>query len=472
MQARQGRRLRARSMAGVLAFLVGLSLLIAGCADTTLTLNGILGPDSGQKSAAPAQPAPPPTSEPAPEQQTAVPAPQITVEQAPRLTPLAAAGIQPIKVGLLLPLSGPRGADLGGDMLEAALLALFDFAEDRLELLPRDTHGTAEGAATAATDVLQQGAQLILGPLFRGSVSAVAPLARDRGVPVVAFSSDRSVAGNGVYLLSFTPEEEVRRVINYALHRGLIRFAVLAPADAYGQAVVDEARQVIGESGASIVDLRRYTPGGSDADAAVRGLAHYEERRQALLQRRKELRALGDAAAERELKALENRDTVGDLDLDAVVLPEGGSALRVVAPLLPYYDIDLRRTRLIGTGRWDDLSVGKEPSMIGGWFAGADRRASGEFRQRFAASYGRLPQRLASLAHDATALAAVLAQRPEGPDFTATALTDPVGYAGVDGIFRFRDDGTAERGLAVLEVRRDSLRTIDPAPARFETKFY
>jgi len=457
-------------------------LLVGGCAQDNLALDGLLGPAAPPAQSPPQPTTPqvitpaPPAAQPTPPQvnQPATgPAPRITVEQAPRLSPLAAAGIQPIKVGLLLPLSGSRpAAELGQEMLDAALLALFDFGDERLELLPRDTRGTAAGAVAAANDVLQQGAQLILGPLFRTSVSAVAPIARERGVPVVAFSSDRSVAGDGIYLLSFTPEQEVRRVVEYAIARGMFRFAVLAPDNAYGQAVVDETRQVVFEGGAEIVDIRRYAAATDTADAAARGLARYEERRQALLERRQELELLDDEAAKRELRFLENRDTLGELDIDAVVLPEGGAQLRAVAPLLPYYDVDLRRTRLIGTGRWDDPSIGKEPTMIGAWFAGADRAASGQFRQRFATRYGRLPQRLTSLAHDAAALAAVLGRREGGPDYTATALTDPVGYAGVDGIFRFRDDGTAERGLAVLEIKRDTLVTIDPAPNRFERRFY
>jgi len=421
----------------------------------------------------PAQPqartiTPQPVPAPAP-----APPPGIVVQEAPKLQLPAEAEREPIKVGLLLPLSGePDRARIGRGMLDAALLALYDVAGERLELLPRDTGGTVAGAEQAARDALQEGAQLLLGPLLRNSVTAAAPLARQRGVPVIAFSSDRTVAGNGVYLLSFTPEQEVARVVDFSIARGLRRFAALVPQDAYGRTVLEAFRTQVLTSGGEIVSVDFYPPGGDGAAEAVKNLANFDARRQALLDRRRELEDLGTPAAQEELAALAKLDTIGEVALDAVLLPEGGAALSAVAPLLPYYDIDLNRIRLIGTGRWDDAAVGKEPSMIGGWFAGADRTAVNSFRARFRAHYGREPARLASLAYDATAIAAVLAERPEGADFSHETLISDSGFVGADGLFRFRSDGLAQRGLAVLEIRRDSFRVVDPAPRDFKNLRY
>lgn len=394
------------------------------------------------------------------------------MQEAPKLQLPADARGEPIKVGLLLPLSGEPGrAQIGRALLDAAMLALFDVAGDRLELLPRDTGGTETGAEQAARDALQEGAQLLLGPLLRNSVTAAAPLARQRQVPMIAFSSDRTVAGNGVYLLSFTPEQEVTRVVDFSLARGLRQFAALVPQDPYGRTVLEAFRRHVLERGGDLVSVGYYAPGGDGAAEAVKILANYEPRRQALLDRRRTLEAQGEAGAQ-QLEALSKLDTLGDLSIDAVMLPEGGAALRAVAPLLPYYDVDLNRIRLIGTGRWDDPSVGKEPAMIGGWFAGADRAAMASFRARFRARYGREPARLASLAYDATAIAAVLAERPEGADFSHETLTSDSGFVGADGLFRFRPDGLSERGLAVLEIRRDNFRVVDPAPRDFEALRY
>ena len=394
----------------------------------------------------------------------------VVMQAAPVLRPPSGVEGQPTRVGLLLPLSGPgQAAGLGRAMLNAAMLALFDIGGKRLLLMPRDTGGTPEGARRAATELVGEGAEIILGPLFNTSVQATAAITRASGLPMIAFSSDRRVAGNGVYLLSFTPIQEVDAVISFAAARGLKRFAVLAPNDPYGLAVLEAAREAVLRHGAALAQAEFYSPTGEDLDKSVKRLAHYGRRRQALLARRKTLQESGGKAAQRSLKLLKKYDTLGDLDYDAVLLPEGGELLKSLAPLLPYYDIDTAEIRVLGTGRWDDAKVRLEPALLGGWFAGADRTAVADFRGRYQTMFGHAPPRLASLAYDATALAAVLAQEAGGPDFSNRAIANPDGFVGSDGIFRFGADGVAQRGMAVLEIERDGFRVRRQAPTTFET---
>ena len=400
-----------------------------------------------------------------------VPMPQqVLVESAPTLQPPSGIEGQPTRIGLLLHLSGPsRATELGQAMLNAALLALFDIGGERLLLMPRDTGGTPQGAVQATVELLGEGAEIILGPLFNTSVEAAAVITQTRGVPMISFSSDRRVAGNGVYILSFTPSQEVDAVIGFAAARGLRRVAALLPDDLYGLAVLDAAREAVLRHGAELARAEFYSPNGEDLDKSVKRLANYHSRRQALLLRRKELQNEEDESAKLMLKALEKHDTLGDLDFDAVLLPEGGELLKSLAPLLPYYDIDTTEIRLLGTGRWDDPKLRLEPALMGGWFAGADRAAAISFRDRYKAVYGHNPPRLASLAFDAMALAAVLGQEAGGPDFTNRAITNPDGFVGSDGIFRFGLDGVAQRGMAVLEIERDGFRVRRKAPTTFET---
>jgi hypothetical protein len=154
--------------------------------------------------------------------------------------------------------------------------------------------------------------------------------------------------------------------------------------------------------------------------------------------------------------------------MDAVLLPEGGNRVRVLAPLLAYHDIDPAQVKFLGTALWDDPTLGLEPALIGGWFAAPDPASWAEFSRTYRDLYTEAPPRLATLAYDATALAAVLARSPAGPDFSPATLTQPNGFAGIDGIFRLTQDGSVERGLAVLEVQREGPVVIDPAPQTFE----
>jgi branched-chain amino acid transport system substrate-binding protein len=358
---------------------------------------------------------------------------------------------QKAMVGLLLPLSGPN-ASLGQGMLDAAQMALFDVKGGRVALLPRDTHGTAEGAAAAARDALDHGARLLIGPLTAPEVEAVKPQAAERGVAVLAFSTAASVAGDGAYVLGLLPSEEVRRVVGFAHQKGTQRFAVLAPETAYGRLVAEALKAEAATEQVSIAQTVFFDPNAIDLAPSVRQLANYASHK----------------VANAPDPASEEAQAAGDVGFDAVLLPEGGQQLKLLAPLLPQYGIDPAHVRYLGTGIWDgDPTLAGEPALEGAWYAAPDPTGRVDFEKRFAAVYGHAPPRLATLAYDATALAAALSRGPEGADFSADALTNPNGFVGLDGIFRLRADGRVERGLAVIEIHRTGNVVVSPEPQSF-----
>ena len=394
-------------------------------------------------------------------------APAAAPAPAPRLAPAV------VRIGLLLPLTGNRarlGADrlrAAQDMLNAVQLALFDFANEHFEVVIHDTEGTAAGAADAAALAVADGASLILGPLLAASVRAVAPAARAAGVNVIAFSSDRAVAGDGVYTMGFFPEDEVERVVAYALGRGLRRFAALAPDTTYGRAVTVAMRRAAEAGGGTVGRVQFYDPDARDFAGPVKRLANYGTRRGALVAQRRDLEGRSDEVAQRALQRLQRLQTIGALPFDALFLGDGGKRLQAIAAFLPFYDVDPAKIRMLGTRQWDIPGIGAEPALVGGWYAALAPAGRAEFDIRYAAIYGAKPHRLATIAYDAMALAATLAQAEGGADYSAAALTQPSGFAGHDGIFRFLPDGTAERGLAVFEVGPRAATVVSPAPQTF-----
>jgi ABC-type branched-subunit amino acid transport system substrate-binding protein len=370
-----------------------------------------------------------------------------------------------VRVALLLPLTGAQ-SELAGAMLNAAQMALFDFADQRMELLIHDTLGTPEGAAEAAALAIGDGASVILGPLLADSVRAVTPAARAANVTVLAFSSDRSVAGGGIFTMGFLPEAEVHRVVAFARSRGLRRFAALAPDNDYGAKVVAALERAA--VGAVVSRVQFYDPGASDFSAAVRQLADYDARRGALVSQRSQLKARDDEIARRALRRLEKLQTVGDLPFDALLVADGGKRLQAIAALLPFFDVDPAKIKMLGTGRWEVAGLGAEPALVGGWFAAPPPAARSGFEARYRQTYGKPPHRLTTLAYDATALAAVLAQGEGGADFSAAALTSARGFGGQDGIFRLLANGVTERGLAVLQVGIREFKVISEAQETFE----
>ena len=446
---------------------------LGACQSTTFggLLQGDQPPPPGAAAPGPRGPQPPtyavtPVPRPAPPA-LAVPGDAQGQQPGDQTTVVTAPEDGSVRVALLLPLTGPN-AGVGQAMLNAAQMALFAFAGDNFKLLTHDTRGTPEGAAEAAQLAVGEGAKLILGPLFGTSVTGAAPVARKAGVPVIAFSSDRAVVGNGVYTMGFLPSPQIERVVSFARGRGVARFAALAPDNPYGRTVIEAFRGAVARAGGHLARVQFYNPDAEDYSALVRNLADYEHRRASLLAQRKELEGKQDEVSKRALARLENLQTLGDLPYDALLVADGGKRLQAIAALLPFYDIDPNKVRMLGTGQWDEPGIGAEPALVGGWYAAPPPAARAQFEKEYAEIYGKAPPRLATIAYDAAALAAVLAQGA-GPDrFAPKLIANPNGFAGRDGIFRFLSDGTAQRGLAVLQVRQRDATVIDKAPATFQ----
>jgi len=385
-------------------------------------------------------------------------------ENAP-ITPLAPSSTT--RAALLVPITGPN-ARLGKAMLNAAQMAVFDFSDQKFELLIHDTQGTPEGAMEAARLAIGDGASVILGPLLGASVRAISLMTRAANVPVIGFSSDRTITGDGVYTMGFFPETEVERVVSYAYANGSRNFAALAPDDAYGQAIVESLQKTAAMLGANVSRVQFFDPEASDYSPVVRELANYDIRRQALLDQREELSKREDEIAIKALERLEKLQTIGDPPFDALILADGGERLLAIAALLPFYDVDPKKVRMLGTGQWDAPGLGGEPALSGGLYAGPPPDARAEFEVQYRGVYGEEPMRLTTLAYDATALAAVLARAEGGADFSSRAMTMPGGFWGRDGIFRFLANGNVDRGLAVLRLGSQGSKVVSKAPETFD----
>ena len=377
----------------------------------------------------------------------------------------------PVKVGLLLPLSGGRGA-VGQSILNAAQLALFDLAGERFTLVVRDTRGTPEGAAVAARSALAADVSIILGPLFSTSVEAVKPVVLQANLPLITFSNNTAVADPQTFVMGVTPRTQVDRVVDYAVARGLQRFAVLAPESPYGSSVVQSFQEAVFRNGVELSRVVFFDPQAQDISAEVRALADYDQRSAALEEQKRSLEARSDEAAQRALARLKGIETLGPPAFDTILIPAGGRQLLSVAPLLAYYDVDPGEVRFLGTALWDDPSLRNEPSLQGAWFPAPPPALWRTFSNRYRQTYGQRPPRVASLGYDAVALAAVLERRATAEGafvaYTVDRITQPVGFSGIDGIFRFLANGQVQRGLAVLTVEPESFVELDPAPQSFD----
>ena len=337
-----------------------------------------------------------------------------------------------VKAGLILPLSASGNATVAAQsMRNAAEMALAEFNNPDLQLLVKDDGGSAPGAQQAAQQAPDEGAEIILGPLFALTVGPVGRAARARGVPVIAFSTDTNVAARGVYLLSFLPEADVERIIGYAASQGRRSFAALVPDNAYGSVAEAAFKQAVGRAGGRVIALERYPLDRAQMQTPVRNVAQ--------------------AASQ----------------ADAIFVPDGTDAVPTIVQTLTANGIDTKRVQLLGTGLWEDAQIFSNPLLDGAWYAGPDSTGFRNFSARYRSRYGKDPVRTASLAYDAVALVAALVKTQGRQRFSDDVLTNSSGFTGIDGLFRFRPDGTNQRGLAVLRVSPTGGQIISPPPKGF-----
>ena len=316
---------------------------------------------------------------------------------------------------------------LGKGMLDASEMALFEAGSSSVILLPKDT---AQGAHQAALKAIDEGAELLLGPIFASEVEAIKPLLTSRNISLISFSTDQTVAGNGAFILGVLPSQQIEKVIGFAKEKGLTKFAALTPDDQYGHLIEQTLKHMELQGKIQLLGVTRYTKG--DILEGNPG----------------NIRLLEEVAA---YKAK---------GLDALLIPEGGENLTLLTNLLsPQMPL-----KILGSGQWDapeTLSVAT--SLKDGFFASPDPLERQNFEARFQKEYGTTPPRIATLAYDATALAIALADKGYAP----SNITFSQGFSGIDGLFRFTSQGLNERGLAILEVTSSGFRTLSPAPQLF-----
>lgn len=330
------------------------------------------------------------------------------------------------RVALLLPVTGPDG-DVGQSIANATALALTDTKATNIRMI---TYDTSMGVAAAAKRAVADGNKVILGPLRGDHVVEAAAVARTAGVPIISFSNDVGVAGQNVFLLGHLPNQSIDRVVRYARSQGYNRFAGVVSTNVYGQRAQSNLTSAVRSAGGTLVGIQESDGTTASADAAARRLAQ-----------------LGQ--------------------IDAVLIADSGRAGVALVPALRRNG--MRNAKILGTDLWNiDGSLAGSSSMYGAWFASVSDTLYSQYATKYRARFGKTPLRLSSLGYDSVLLVARVARdwRP-GTKFPVSQLTDPQGFIGVDGAFRFTANGLTERMLEVQEIQSGKFVTISPAPTQF-----
>jgi branched-chain amino acid transport system substrate-binding protein len=336
-------------------------------------------------------------------------------------------GTGSIKIALIVPLTQASGPSVvGASLRNAAQLAYMDSGANDVSILVKDDHSTPAGASAAAQSAVNEGAEIILGPVFAAGVKEAGAVARGAGRPVIAFSTDTSAAAHGVYLLSFLVENYVERIISFAAQRDKKSIAALIPDNSYGAIALAQFQQSAANHGLRVMTIERYKPGS--ASESVKRIA-----------------AVAD-------------------QIDTLFIPDAPDAMASISRDLVAANLDSKRVQILGTGLWNDPRVYNLPALQGAWFSAPENGGFNAFASRYRAKFNIEPTRIATLGYDAVSLSIALSRAQGSQRFSESVLTNPSGFNGADGVFRFRADGTNDRGLSVLEITGGQVKVISPAP--------
>ncbi|HUD95681.1 MAG TPA: penicillin-binding protein activator [Sphingobium sp.] len=330
------------------------------------------------------------------------------------------------RVALLVPMSGPN-AGVGQSIANATTLALMDTKTDKVRIT---TYDTALGAAAAVNKALGEGNRLILGPLLAEDARVIGPLAARANVPVISFSNDASIAGNGIYVMGYNPNQSIERVVGFAREKGLSNFGALVPRGTYGERAGNAMLRAVEQAGGTVVSMQTFDRSPASITAAVKKLQ-------------------------------------ASSSYDALLIADSGRVALQVAPIVRKNGG--ATARLLGTELWNtDTALAATPVLRGAWFASVSDTLYRQLATKYRARYGNAPFRLSSLGYDAVLLTVRIAQdwKP-GTPFPNARLRDAGGFSGIDGAFRFNRTGVAERALEVSEVGTGAINVIDAAPRGF-----
>ncbi|MEM7751948.1 MAG: penicillin-binding protein activator [Pseudomonadota bacterium] len=340
-----------------------------------------------------------------------------------------------VPVALLVPKSSQSASGLAQSLENAAWLAVNDLGDVEIDLMVYDTAGTPEGAARAANQAIADGARIFVGPLFAENASVAGQIAAGRGINVLSFSNNPAIAGGNVFLLGNTFESSADRLVSFAANRGRGNIFIIHADDPAERLGADAIRRAAQRSGARVAGEAAFPLSQQGVVNAIPTIS-------------REYRTSGAQSV------FVTSGTAGALPFLAELLPENG--------------ITPENAQFIGLQRLDVPSSALSLSGLqGAWFATPSPALVQQFNNRYAAAYGIQPNPIAGLAYDGVAAIGALVSQGNANALTVGALTQGAGFAGVNGSFRLRPDGTNERGLAVAQIRNNQVTVIDPAPRSF-----
>ena len=349
------------------------------------------------------------------------------------------------RVAMLLPLSG-KAQDAGESLKNSAMMAIGDLNNNKLVVQFYDTKSTSSGARVAVENAVSAGTDLILGPLMSEEVAAITDVAKDHNIPIISFSTSPTVLQNGVYTLGLLNEEQIDRIMKYAVGQGRRRIALVLPSNQSGINMLKSALAVAETQGASVTKVGFYSPETMDFSALVTSM-------------------IGGAKVAAAQSKNEGKSASIGVGFDALLVPESGNRLKSITSMFSYYDVSAPDVLFMGTSVWTNSNLSKETELYGAVYPLMSDGRMKHFDYKYHEMFSQKPNPLGIFAYDAIALASALSQKDKS--YLNSEITNLDGFFGMSGAFRIFTNGKNEHGLDVVKVTMNGPQIAESAPQRF-----
>ncbi len=365
---------------------------------------------------------------------------------------------QPLKVGIMLPLTG-KHYQIGNSLLNAAQLALNKTQSKNIKFFVRDT-GNTDNITKNFYSLLNQDIDIILGPIFSENILKIKPLVKDEDIQIITFSNNTEVKQNNLYIFGLTLEDEMQSILRYSQNSKNKKLAAILPDNDYGKRIKTEITKFYTNNPSHLVKTIMYNPNNPDFYKISKNISEYEDRKINLALKIKELESHNTDKSKKEVKRLKNLDTLGDLPFDSLFIGiQTFNQLSMISSILPYYDVDPKKIQYLGNSVWNQDSIVKEPGLNNSVFTSLDRESISHFKQEYIKIFNQKPHPIASLAYDAVGLIVSLSKNQK--TINSSSLTSKKGFVGVSGKFKFKLDGNIERIPIIYRVKDENLYEIN-----------
>ena len=365
------------------------------------------------------------------------------------------------KVGVMLPLTGEK-KNIGENILNALELALFQDKDSRIELVIKDTVADPKTTFEIFNELLDQGIDTFVGPLFSSSLLAIEEFALSKNINLFALTNNVNLAKKGVHVFGIYPHEQAETIVKFSLQQGANKTALLLPNNPYGYLLLETIKDTLMDFDKELIRVEFFDDNiDSQVSAAKKisaGFDIYEKQFKTLKENQLENQLPFDTE---ELDSQINMD----IPFDTIFIGASGQSLTILASQLQYNSVDKAKVSFIGLSSWEDTTILREPALDGGFFATTSDKYKAKIKKIYKKTFKKEMNNISMIAYDIVALLNTVTK--ENNTLNTALLFNKEGYIGLRGLFRITEIGRVERVFQIKKITNKKFVTVKSEPKAF-----